>query len=39
MRRHTRVTKDEWLARGGLTNPRLFRRHNGQRWSYWRLTD
>lgn len=32
-----RISKSEWRAEGGLSNPRLYRRGNGIHWTYWRL--
>ena len=33
----TRITKKQWIAEGGLSNPKLFRKMVGGAWSYWRL--
>lgn len=30
-----RITKLEWRALGGLSNPNLARKGNGLRWTYW----
>ena len=33
-----KLTKRLWYAFGGFSNPRLFRKHNGRCWSYYRDT-
>ena len=35
-----RITKNEWYARGGFANTRLFRKGRADgAWSYWLLLD
>jgi hypothetical protein len=32
------ISKREWIALGGLSNPNLFRKGTRSGWSYWMLT-
>lgn len=32
-----RITKQEFYAAGGFSNPQLFRKRIGKQWTYWRL--
>lgn len=32
---HNRITKREWENYGGFSNPHVFRKMVGRRWTYW----
>ena len=35
---YTRIRKGTFIAHGGLSNPKLFRRMRGGIWTYWRIS-
>lgn len=37
MKHATQITKREFVADGGLSNPKLARKGRAGGWSYWRL--
>jgi hypothetical protein len=37
MSAYTKITKEQFYSYGGFANPKLFRKQDGDGWSYWEM--